>query len=191
MSETRLPNESDETGLLSSPTLVIHKPSNGRKRSDPLLGAVVHLVQHPNVLLHCRKPAGALINLISVVDELSSNKGLDMLSTSDQTPLRPKQRRWNGVDDPISHCLAGNSLLLTGLPGTGKTHLARTIVARLREQGEAVRLVSKTHCSAQNLGLGEKIVKGEFKELFFLLFFLQQQHNKQKTKSRTTSKQNK
>ena len=24
---------------------------------------------------------------------------------------RPKQRRWNGVDDPISHCLAGNSLL--------------------------------------------------------------------------------
>ena len=50
---------------------------------------------------------------------------------------RPKQRRWNGVDDPISHCLAGNSLLLTGLAGTGKTHLARTIVARLREQGEA------------------------------------------------------
>ena len=53
-----------------------------------------------------------------------------------------------------NHCLAGNSLLLTGLPGTGKTHLARTIVARLREQGEAVHLVSKTHCSAQNLGLG-------------------------------------
>ena len=39
-------------------------------------------------------------------------------------------------------------------PGAGKTHLARTIVARLREQGEAVHLVSKTHCSAQNLGLG-------------------------------------
>ena len=67
---------------------------------------------------------------------------------------RPKQRRWNGVDDPVNHCLAGNSLLLTGLPGTGKTYLARTIVARLREQGEAVHLVSKTHCSAQNLGLG-------------------------------------
>ena len=58
------------------------------------------------------------------------------------------------MDDPVGHCLAGNSLLLTGLPGTGKTHLARTIVARLQEQGEAVHLVSKTHCSAQNLGLG-------------------------------------
>ena len=56
---------------------------------------------------------------------------------------RPKQRRWNGVD-PVGHCLAGNSLLLTGLPGTRKTYLARTIVARLREQGKAVRLMSKT-----------------------------------------------
>ena len=66
---------------------------------------------------------------------------------------RPKQRRWNGVDDPISHCLAGNSLLLTGLPGTGR----RTWPGRLWrgcEQGEAVHLVSKTHCSAQILGLG-------------------------------------
>ena len=53
--------------------------------------------------------------------------------------------------DPISHCLAGNSLLLTGLPGTGKTHLAPD---HCGEAGEAVRLVSKTHCSAQNLGLG-------------------------------------
>ena len=45
------------------------------------------------------------------------------------------------VDDPISHCLA-DSLLLTGLPGTGKTYLARTIAARLREQGEPVHLAA-------------------------------------------------
>ena len=67
---------------------------------------------------------------------------------------RPALRRWREVEDPLEHCAAGNSLLLTGLPGTGKTYLARKIVARLREQGEAVHLVSKTHCSAQNLRLG-------------------------------------
>ena len=67
---------------------------------------------------------------------------------------RPALRRWRKVEDPLEHCAAGNSLLLTGLPGAGKTYLARKIVARLREQGEAVHLVSKTHCSAQNLGLG-------------------------------------
>ena len=41
------------------------------------------------------------------------------------------------MDDPTSHCLAGNSLLLTGLPGTGKTHLARTIAAARAGRGGA------------------------------------------------------
>ena len=69
-------------------------------------------------------------------------------------PPRMEAERPALRQDPLEHCAAGNSLLLTGLPGTGKTYLARKIVARLREQGEAVHLVSKTHCSAQNLGLG-------------------------------------
>ena len=61
---------------------------------------------------------------------------------------------WERVEDPVAHCLRGRSLLLTGLPGTGKTHLARRIVTQLREAGDLVQLVSKTHCAAQNLGLG-------------------------------------
>ena len=52
---------------------------------------------------------------------------------------RPPQRRgWERVEDPVAHCLGGRSLLLTGLPGTGKTHLARRIVEQLREAGDVV-----------------------------------------------------
>ena len=61
---------------------------------------------------------------------------------------------WRSVEDPLLHCLNGKSLLLSGMPGTGKTHLARQIVAQLCELGEVVKLVSKTHCSVQNLGAG-------------------------------------
>ena len=32
------------------------------------------------------------------------------------------------LEDPAAHCLDGESLLLTGFPGTGKTHLAKRIV---------------------------------------------------------------
>ena len=52
------------------------------------------------------------------------------------------------MEDPLEHCAAGNSLLLTSLPGTGKTYLARKIVARLREQGEA------SAPGVEDLGLG-------------------------------------
>ena len=61
---------------------------------------------------------------------------------------------WRSVEDPLLHCLNGKSLLLSTMPGTGKTHLARQIVAQLCELGEVVKLVSKTHCSVQNLGAG-------------------------------------
>ncbi|CAE7558183.1 unnamed protein product [Symbiodinium natans] len=48
--------------------------------------------------------------------------------------------------------LEGESLLLTGYPGTGKTHLARQIVTRLREEGFRVKIITKTHSSVQNGG---------------------------------------
>ena len=67
---------------------------------------------------------------------------------------RPKQRRWNGVDDPVNPAWRATPCCSRACQAPERRTLARTIVARLREQGEAVRLVSKTHCSAQNLGLG-------------------------------------
>ena len=44
------------------------------------------------------------------------------------------------------------SLLLTGLAGTGKTHLAKALVSKLREQGEQVHLISLCHVGACVLG---------------------------------------
>ena len=54
----------------------------------------------------------------------------------------------------MGHCLDGESLLLTGFPGTGKTHLAKRIVEALREHGDTVHIITKTHAAVQNVGLG-------------------------------------
>ena len=68
----------------------------------------------------------------------------------------PERPPWRdiGAEGAEEHCLANRSLLLTGMPGVGKTYLAKRIVARLREAGKAVQIISKTHCSVQNLGMG-------------------------------------
>ena len=71
-----------------------------------------------------------------------------------ETEPPTEQEPWRNVEDPVEHCLNGHSLLLSGMPGTGKTHLARQIVSQLSQLGEGVTLISKTHCSVQNLGLG-------------------------------------
>ena len=71
-----------------------------------------------------------------------------------ETEPPTEQEPWRHVEDPVEHCLNGHSLLLSGMPGTGKTHLARQIVSHLSQLGEGVTLISKTYCSVQNLGLG-------------------------------------
>ena len=54
------------------------------------------------------------------------------------------------------HVLAGKSIFISGYPGTGKTYIARKLIGALRSAGKLVEIVSKTHVSVQNVGLGAK-----------------------------------
>ena len=86
-------------------------------------------------------------------EEVTGLKGQYREPSMDAEPIRAKPP-WRRVEDPVGHCLDGESLLLTGFPGTGKTHLAKKIVEALREHGDTVHIITKTHAAVQNVGLG-------------------------------------
>ena len=72
------------------------------------------------------------------------------MASSEPEPLRKWQTIAEG--DLEAHVLSGQSVLITGMPGTGKTFRARSLIARLRAEGKIVEVVSKTHASVANLG---------------------------------------
>ena len=43
-------------------------------------------------------------------------------------------------------------MLITGPPGTGKSHLTRKLIQLLRDKGERVTVLAKTHLAAHNVG---------------------------------------
>ena len=86
-------------------------------------------------------------------EEVAGLKGQYREPSMEAEPIRAKAP-WHRVEDPVGHCLDGESLLLTGFPGTGKTHLAKKIVEALREHGDTVHIITKTHAAVQNVGLG-------------------------------------
>ena len=86
-------------------------------------------------------------------EEVAGLRGQYREPSMEAEPIRAKPP-WRRVEDPVSHCLDGESLLLTGFPGTGKTHLAKKIVEALREHGDTVHIITKTHAAVQNVGLG-------------------------------------
>jgi hypothetical protein len=47
--------------------------------------------------------------------------------------------------------LSGAGLLVVGIAGTGKTHWAKRLIARLRDAGKSVVVISKTHSAVQNI----------------------------------------
>ena len=86
-------------------------------------------------------------------EEVAGLRGQYREPSMEAEPIRGK-RRWRQVEDPVLHCLDGESLLLTGFPGTGKTHLAKKIVEALQEHGDTVHIITKTHAAVQKRGPG-------------------------------------
>lgn len=68
------------------------------------------------------------------------------------TPICPS--RDLSETDARSAMLDGQSLLVSGAPGTGKTYYVRELAKSLREQGKRVDIIAKTHASVQKFGEG-------------------------------------
>ena len=72
------------------------------------------------------------------------------------------QGKWQQLskESAEEHVLNGNSILVQGSPGTGKTYFVRTLVQLLREKGKSVDVISKTHAAVQYFG-GEGAVTAD------------------------------
>eukprot|EP00439_Symbiodinium_sp_Y106_P043838 s8205_g5.t1 len=90
-------------------------------------------------------------------EEVTGLKGQYREPSMEAEPMRVKAP-WRRVEDPLNHCLDGESLLLTGFPGTGKTHLAKRINVGLGAQTAdhwVRRNARNGHCSATWLVIEE------------------------------------
>jgi hypothetical protein len=61
---------------------------------------------------------------------------------------------WRDLTEADSHAavMNGQSLWVTGAPGTGKTFFVRELVKAIREQGRIVDVITKTHSARVNFG---------------------------------------
>ena len=68
-------------------------------------------------------------------------------------PEPPDSEPWRDVGEEaaLAHVLAGGSLCVDSMAGTGKTFFLRKCIARLREAGKRVVCCATTHVAAANL----------------------------------------
>jgi hypothetical protein len=62
---------------------------------------------------------------------------------------------WRDLDETAAVKAAKSTgLLCQGMPGVGKSHWARRLVAALREEGKVVHVIAKTHLACKNFQMG-------------------------------------
>jgi hypothetical protein len=68
--------------------------------------------------------------------------------------LEIQPRVWTDLteDEAFTRVLHGQSLLVLGIAGTGKTHYIKDLVARLRTNSKKVEIMSKTHTASERAG---------------------------------------
>ena len=110
-------------------------------------------------------PQGRLDNRCALTPSTSEAKPYRCFATSDDSdrlhckrklPITEAERPvcarvWRDVDaeEAVSR---GESVLICGQPGTGKSFLTRKLITLLREKGERVTVLAKTHLAAHNVG---------------------------------------
>jgi hypothetical protein len=83
----------------------------------------------------------------------------DRLHTNPSLPQRRAERPetgrvWRHLGETAAEeaAMQGESLLVLGIAGTGKTHFVQGIVERLRHAGKRVDIISKTHTASRRAG---------------------------------------
>jgi hypothetical protein len=56
------------------------------------------------------------------------------------------------MEEATQRVMAGESLLIEGIAGTGKSYFAQQLVEALRAQGKSVAIISKTHTASSRIG---------------------------------------
>ena len=85
----------------------------------------------------------------------------DLLKCNPKLPTRaqtlsipPQVWRDLDVEEATQRVIDGDSLLVLGIAGTGKTHYCQGIVEQLRSFGKRVDVISKTHNASRRAGNG-------------------------------------
>ena len=86
------------------------------------------------------------------VDSTSLQGRYKVPSRSCETPVPLQKWRDLNQDEAVEKVMKGESLLVLGSPGVGKTFWLRQLIVKLREANKRVDAIAKTHVAVQNLG---------------------------------------